>query len=635
MNPRSQTHSDPDRVSLWVVLVLGLLVLGLAIATRADNLSARATRTQTFNATGKIHSLAVENINGDIVVTAGERFEASVELTARARSQSQAQKALDDTTIGFENRDGELTLMTREPGARVRRSGKRWNIEIHRDENQFRIEARYAITLPADAELNVSAVNGNVRVHGVSGETEVSTVNGNAEVEGVRRGMTVHTVNGNVSASCADLPRDAQVSTETVNGNITLRLPSSAAFDFSGHAMSGQIVTTFPLAAEEYGRRADREKIRADRERVKADQERIRREMRDRERSRRSADGDVDVEVDLSALDQAMEQLGREMGQMGEEIARAVTERMNHVYSGAVHGGGAAVKCSTLNGRIALLAEGTSEAQAHALVAGHSASLTPAPPVPPQTPIPPHPPAPHAPPAPSAPGTGEDGSIVRGDVAGDFDATLPFGDVSVGKVSGAVRINTHGGEITVAEAGRGADLTSSGGEIRIESVKGELKCLSHGGDIAVGAVTGNATLRTMGGDIVLRSAGGALVAKTGGGDIAISGARGPVTAETTGGNVNCRILGREAAGGVSIVSGAGDVSLTLPANYRADVDISVCGVDPDSDYISSQFPEISISKKGSRFRGTQAAGGKLNGGGPKVVIRTSSGRVTLKRGPAA
>ncbi len=631
MSPRTRTHSDPDRASLWVVLVLGLLVLGLAIATRADDLTARATRTQTFNATGRIRSLAVENISGDISVSAGPRFEASVEITARARSQSEAQRALDDTTVAYENRDGELTLMTREPGARVHRSGKRWDVHIDRDERRSRIEARFTIALPADAELNISAVNGNVRVRGISGATDVSTVNGNADVEGVRRALSVRTVNGNVSARCAELPREARVDTETVNGNILLRLPPSAAFGFSGHAMSGQIVTTFPLpATETSGRRGEREKVRAEQERLRTEQGRLRDEMR--QRTRASSEDGEGVSVDLSALDKAMEELGREMGKMSEEIARSVAESMNRVYSGTVNGGGAQVKCSTLNGRIALLADGTSEAQARSLTAGRTPPL---PPVPPQAPGAPAPPRPPRPPSPPAPATGEDGSIVRGDVAGNFEATLPFGDVTVGRVSGTVRIRTHGGEITVVEAGRGADLTSSGGEIQVESVKGDLSCLSYGGDVTVGGVTGSATLRTMGGDITIRSAGGPVVAKTGAGDIEIGHARGPVTAETRGGNVACVIAGREAAGGISIVSGAGDVAVTLPANCRADVDISVCGVDPDSDYIVSQFPEIAVSKKGSRSYGTQSAGGRLNGGGPKVTIRTSSGRVTLKKGPPA
>jgi DUF4097 and DUF4098 domain-containing protein YvlB len=631
MSSPTRTHSDPDRISLWVVLALGLLVLALAVATRAEDFPSRASRTQTFNATGKIRSLSIENINGDVSVTAGPQFAASVEITARARSQSLAKKALDDTTVAFENRDGELTLLTEEPGSRVRRSGRRWNVQVRRDDGQFRVEARYTITLPADAELSVSAVNGNVSARGISAATEISTVNGNAEVDGARRDLAVRSVNGNITASCAEVARGAQVSSETVNGNIKLRLPPSAGFQFSGHTMSGEIVTTFPLPPADHAeRRAGRVEARAEKERLRAEQDKLRREMRDREKARRAEDGGFDVEVDLSELNQAMEELGREMGRMGEEIARSVTENLNRAYTGTVNGGGSSVKCSTLNGRISLLAAGSDEARATSLVGprGGPHPAAPRPPAPPRAPRSPRPPRPPA-------GGEEEGSVVRGDVAGDFELTLPFGDVEVGKVAGGVRINTHGGEITVQEAGKTADLTSSGGEIRIESARGDLKCLTYGGDLTVGSVAGNATLRTVGGDISLRSGGGAVVAKTGGGDIALTHVHGPATAETGGGNVTCEIFARETAGGVSIVSGAGDVTVTLPANFRADVEVSVCGVDSEEDYVSSQFPEISVSKKGSRFHGTQSASGKLNGGGPRVVIRTSSGRVTLKKGPAA
>ena len=72
----------------------------------------------------------------------------------------------------------------------------------------------------------------------------------------------------------------------------------------------------------------------------------------------------------------------------------------------------------------------------------------------------------------------------------------------------------------------------------------------------------------------------------------------------------------------------GDVTLTLPASARADVEIQVNGADSERQ-IRSEFPELSVTRRGATLRGE----GKLNGGGSKVTIQATSGTVTLKKGP--
>ena len=226
-----------------------------------------------------------------------------------------------------------------------------------------------------------------------------------------------------------------------------------------------------------------------------------------------------------------------------------------------------------------------------------------------------------------------EGSIVRGDIDGDFSTTLPFGDVQVGRVAGNVRIVTYGGQIRVADAGKGADLSTSGGDIRIDGVRGDLRAVTNGGEVRVGRVTGDAKLETMGGDVDLTSCGGSVIAKTGGGDLRLHQVHGSVRASAGGGDVHCEIVGRDTPEGVTISSGSGDVTLVLPANFHANVDVQVNGVDDESDAIVSEFPEIAISRRPSSMQ--QSAKGALNGGGPRVAIRISSGTVRLKKGPPA
>ena len=143
-------------------------------------------------------------------------------------------------------------------------------------------------------------------------------------------------------------------------------------------------------------------------------------------------------------------------------------------------------------------------------------------------------------------------------------------------------------------------------------------------------MSGDARLETSGGDVVVRSAGGAVTARTGGGDVVLKKVRGPVTARTSGGSITCEITGTGGPGGELTTSG-GDVTVTLPAKYKADVEIHVSGGDAETDSVVSQFPEISVSRRCGHVQGE----GRLNGGGPKLQIRSTSGVVTIKKGPAA
>jgi hypothetical protein len=69
----------------------------------------------------------------------------------------------------------------------------------------------------------------------------------------------------------------------------------------------------------------------------------------------------------------------------------------------------------------------------------------------------------------------------------------------------------------------------------------------------------------------------------------------------------------------------------LPGDFRGDVDLTVRETDPSQPAIRSEFPEISISRRGDTVQGT----GALSGGGEKVRVQTSSGTIRLRRGPAA
>ena len=184
----------------------------------------------------------------------------------------------------------------------------------------------------------------------------------------------------------------------------------------------------------------------------------------------------------------------------------------------------------------------------------------------------------------------------------------------------------------MASAGAGADLKTFGGDIRLGSVTGDLRAHTAAGDIRAGSVTGSLFAETSGGDIRVENIGGAALAETAGGDIVLAAVSGSVQAGTGGGDVRVGILSREIRGGVAIRNSGGDVTLTFPADFKGDVELIVAGSPGFNEaLIRSDFPEVAVT----RHPDSQRAAGALNGGGSKVVVRTTSGAIRLRKGPAA
>ena len=520
-----------------------------------------------------------------------------------------------------------MSLETRFPGA----NGSRGHRGGRGSWEGFRVEARYRVTVPKDASADVSLVNGNVRTNGVEGDLELGTVNGAVEVKGARRDVQLKSVNGKVDASFAALPKGARVECEAVNGSVVLRLPKDASFQLSARTLSGDILSSFPLPPRAAETEADEARAEAEARRAEAAAERER-SRAERERARAEKGADEDFEKEMARFEREMAEFSRQMAAVSREIARSVRVDLDRSYEGTVAGGGATVKATTVNGTVSVLAEGTAPADAKSLVGGKRSWSVKSTHVVPVPPVPPAPPVPGVPPVPPAP-HGHEGSYVRGDVEGDVVATLTIGDIRLGNVSGQVKVKTHSGQVRVASAGKGAVLSTSGGSIRIERVKGGLEATSLGGDITVGEAEGDVRVQTMGGDIRLRSARGPVVAKTSGGDIDLRRVDGGVKAETMGGSIDCEVVGRDLGTGVELVSAGGDVTVTLPPTVKADVEVQVSGAEPDENVVVSDFKELLVTQRSGRHNLSVRAEGKLNGGGPKVLLKTTSGTVTVRRGP--
>lgn len=175
--------------------------------------------------------------------------------------------------------------------------------------------------------------------------------------------------------------------------------------------------------------------------------------------------------------------------------------------------------------------------------------------------------------------------------------------------------HTSGGHINASSMSNNQHFQTSGGHIQLNSIEGKTIAKTHGGHITIDQISGNTVLATGGGHIKVTESDGSLTAKTGGGHIEIQDASGSIIAKTSGGNISTTM--QKATGPLKFFTSAGNISLYLPADITANLDISGSTVS-----LAEAF-----SFSGSKTKGNIS--GSINGGGLPVVVNCGYGNVNI------
>jgi hypothetical protein len=219
------------------------------------------------------------------------------------------------------------------------------------------------------------------------------------------------------------------------------------------------------------------------------------------------------------------------------------------------------------------------------------------------------------------------GSIDVGTVGGDLTLRTGGGSIKVVSARGKISAETGGGSVMVESGLQGAVLETGGGSIEVQRCAGSLKVTTGGGSIELGEIAGPAEIETGGGSIRLSSATGAVRAETGGGSITLNGVPAARAETGAGGIVAKFVSGTERTDSV-LETSAGDITVylvpTLNITIRASIELA------NGHRIRSDFSEIRVTTEGGEWGpGTASAEGKLNGGGPTLKVRTTTGDITF------
>ncbi len=183
--------------------------------------------------------LSLENINGDVRISTWERNEVSIEATKRATSQSR----LDDLEVQMEAEGDHVSIraeFTRETN---------W----HHDYDGEGATVDFEIKVPRTIRIDeVSLVNGDLDVDGLSGRVQASCVNGALTASELSGDVDLSTVNGTLEVAFEQLDASASIKLQTVNGTVDVTLPKKGGARVRASTVNGSIVNDLGLTVSKH-----------------------------------------------------------------------------------------------------------------------------------------------------------------------------------------------------------------------------------------------------------------------------------------------------------------------------------------------------------------------------------------------
>jgi DUF4097 and DUF4098 domain-containing protein YvlB len=216
-----------------------------------------------------------------------------------------------------------------------------------------------------------------------------------------------------------------------------------------------------------------------------------------------------------------------------------------------------------------------------------------------------------------------------GSVGGDVNVETGGGKITIRDAKGKITAQTGGGNIVIMSGQQGAVLEAGGGNILVKQIMGMLKVSTGGGNIDLGDIGGPVEMDTGGGSIRLASAKGLVRAETGAGRIELNGVP-AARAETGAGGIVAKFISGGERADSTLETSVGDITVyvapDVAMSIRASIEVA------NGHRITSEFPDIHVTTEGD-WPGarTVSAEGQLNGGGPLLKLRTSSGDIRILR----
>jgi DUF4097 and DUF4098 domain-containing protein YvlB len=181
--------------------------------------------------------VSVSNVNGSIVMEAWERNEVKLEAVKIADTK----EALSYVEIRVDSQANSFSVEADYDNFNRTRGDRGWK-------NHGNLQVQFKLTVPRGAVLDeIETVNGSVTASNFVGVTKISAVNGNVNASNLRGTANLSTVNGEVVADFDRLESGSKISLNTVNGKVSLVIPSDSNATVKADSLNGDIRTDFGL----------------------------------------------------------------------------------------------------------------------------------------------------------------------------------------------------------------------------------------------------------------------------------------------------------------------------------------------------------------------------------------------------
>jgi DUF4097 and DUF4098 domain-containing protein YvlB len=219
---------------------------------------------------------------------------------------------------------------------------------------------------------------------------------------------------------------------------------------------------------------------------------------------------------------------------------------------------------------------------------------------------------------------GLNGDIEVRNTAGDVSIDMRRGDVKVSGTKGDVKISGSGDSIDVVDAT--GNFTINGefvGPIRAEKVAKGVRFVSRRTDLTLTQLSGHMEVGS--GNLEVVDAPGNLNVRTHEEEVSIENASGKIKVDNRNGNVEVRFSSPPKED-VEIYNASAAITVGLPESSNFEI-----SADCHSGDIDSEFEADSLKKTSSGSGDSHLEGKYGNGRGPKIILKTSYGSISIHK----
>lgn len=189
-------------------------------------------------------AIEIKGINGAIKASGSSGSQVTVTAVKKGKKNDPA-----DVRIEVVEHSGGVTICAVYPDAKGKKNecAPEDGGRLSSEDND--VSVAFTVQVPEGVRLVASTVNGEIEAGGLGADVRATTVNGDVKVStsGLARATTV---NGSIQASMGRADWSGTTSFNTVNGSITVELPSGASTDVSASTVNGGMETDFALTVK-------------------------------------------------------------------------------------------------------------------------------------------------------------------------------------------------------------------------------------------------------------------------------------------------------------------------------------------------------------------------------------------------